>query len=215
MIVGISGTSGSGKSTIVRRVMNLYPNRVEIPRGEDSKRPLKYVLHRDGFKPLSVFGHYETATGGCDTITTIRQDLRVMAKEWYDKGHDILFEGLIISAKKGVFEEIRDMGLPMYVALLDPPIEVCRAGIRQRQTDRHEARWAKWNADRLEAEAKGKKFSKEEPVLRKEAGDYVEGYHRQNRRLLDHLRAVKVPVEHFTDRELAFRWVAGQFGHTV
>lgn len=213
MIIGISGTSGSGKSTIVRRIMELYPNVENIPRPDGGKRPLKHVLTKPGFKPLSLFGHYETPTGGCDTITTIRQDLRHMAKHWYEKGHDVLFEGLIISAKKGVFEEILELGLPIHVVLLDPPIEVCRAGIRQRQIDKHEARHAKWKAERDEAFEAGKKFTKDEPILRKEAGDYVEGYHRQNRRLLDHLRAVKVPVAHFTDREEAYEFVKMKLGH--
>lgn len=65
MIIQVRGTSGSGKSTVVRKVMeSLGDWSPEFIDGR--KRPIRYRHKR--YKGLVVLGHYEIDCGGCDTI---------------------------------------------------------------------------------------------------------------------------------------------------
>ena len=66
MIINIRGTSGSGKSFLVRHIMRLYPKQVPVY-VSDRRQPISYTLSRSGRK-LLVVGHYESVCGGCDTV---------------------------------------------------------------------------------------------------------------------------------------------------
>lgn len=93
MIINIRGTSGSGKSHLVRSVMDLYGLRTKFF-VENRKQPIGYTAHRrTSGRNLSVLGHYETACGGCDTIPSLDQIFSRAMKAHGE--HDVLFEGLI------------------------------------------------------------------------------------------------------------------------
>jgi energy-coupling factor transporter ATP-binding protein EcfA2 len=97
MIVNVRGTHGSGKSTLVREVMSLYPDRQEV-RKAIRRRPLGYILWRperyEDFPAVFVPGHYETPCGGCDTITVVNDAYHVIG-EHASLGYDVLFEGIL------------------------------------------------------------------------------------------------------------------------
>ena len=100
-IINIRGTSGSGKSTLARRIMEQYPHRV-VFRREGRKQPIGYLYQRDASpntkgRQLAVIGHYETPCGGCDTIQKM-DDIFQLVRDSHEAGHDVLFEGLLISA---------------------------------------------------------------------------------------------------------------------
>lgn len=133
MIINIRGTSGSGKSTMARELMALYPCR--IPRHiEGRKQPIMYVLTGDGHPPLSVLGHYETACGGCDTITSL-DTIGQLAAGQAALGHNVLMEGLLWSAETRRTIELAGL-FPLTVIALDIPLQVCLDSVNQR-------RWAK------------------------------------------------------------------------
>ena len=94
MIVTIHGTHGSGKSTVVRRVMEYFPNRKELMR-HPRRRPLGYILStEDSPVPLFIPGHYETPCGGCDTISAV-DDAYNLIRTYADNRTNVLFEGIL------------------------------------------------------------------------------------------------------------------------
>ena len=73
MIVNPRGTSGAGKTELVRRIIAGYGwgrgGQVEPVSTPGRERPMFYRLrHPLGGRPLVLLGHYEATCGGCDTI---------------------------------------------------------------------------------------------------------------------------------------------------
>lgn len=111
MIINIRGTSGSGKTHLVRELMSamtdlkLIPGDSQIgglathyPKNKESKAigysgTLTYpdeIDHR-----VHVVGRYETACGGCDTIKT-QDEICDRVRAFATRG-DVVFEGLLVS----------------------------------------------------------------------------------------------------------------------
>lgn len=148
MIINLRGTSGSGKSTIVRAVMAKYPT-VEKAFLSGRKQPIGYFCTRPDGTSLWVVGHYESPCGGCDTISvpgTI-DFIYDVVKSHDDLGHDVLYEGLIvesdvkrlISVAKGDTVS-RIPPRPTIVIALTTPVELCLEGIRNRREARGDDR---------------------------------------------------------------------------
>lgn len=139
MIINIRGTSGSGKSTLVRNVLACYESRTVFK--EPSRRqPIGYLYHRrktlgQPGRSLAVVGHYETACGGCDTIPNLERTFELV-RQSHAAGHDVLFEGLLISSEVNRTVALHTDGLPLQIIALDTPLDICIESINQR-------RWAK------------------------------------------------------------------------
>lgn len=136
MIVNLRGTSGSGKTELIRTIMRSYA-RVRPISAEGRKRPLYYLLN-DGptGRSLAVLGHYETACGGCDTITDM-DSIYALVRRCADTGYDVLFEGLLISNKfTRIAELCQERPGEVHVVELTTPLEECLAGIRERRLKR-------------------------------------------------------------------------------
>jgi energy-coupling factor transporter ATP-binding protein EcfA2 len=135
MIINIRGTSGSGKSTLVREIMDLYPTKTRVM-VKDRKQPLAYLLSTDisDDKPLYVAGHYETACGGCDTITSYDDNYSYILKA-HEAGYHVLFEGLLISAETRRMIELKDkVGTEnVLVIALEVDLETCLESINTRR----------------------------------------------------------------------------------
>lgn len=147
MIVNIRGTSGSGKTTAVRKLMghadSIKPVFVQSfssvgNRGAFNARPIGYNL---SFKDLtdSIFavGHYETPTGGGDTIR-YASTIFDLIKRKHLAGYHVVFEGLILSRAKGRIIDLwesfgRDA---MAVFHLTTPLEVCLQSINDRRLEK-------------------------------------------------------------------------------
>lgn len=100
MIINIRGTSGSGKTTVVREIMSLCS---QDRGGRDVQWPWSQALadskvigytHQDW--KIFVTGKYTTACGGCDTIKT-QKEVKDLILEWAGKGYHVIYEGLLIS----------------------------------------------------------------------------------------------------------------------
>ena len=132
MIVNPRGTSGSGKTELVRRVVADYgwgsDGRVEPVRREGRRHPIAYRLrHPSGGRPLALLGHYEATAGGCDTIRLTDGGLDEafrLAGAYAASGHDVLLEGLLLSG-----EHRRSAALAkaheLHVLRLDTPLDRC------------------------------------------------------------------------------------------
>jgi hypothetical protein len=133
MIINIRGTSGSGKSTLVRRVMDEYS--VRIPRTcVDRRQPLYYQLENNfRERKLFVLGHYETACGGCDTISDQDEVFRLALS--LSKLGDVLMEGVIVSCDFKRTLALREnlAQEDLAVVFLTTPLRECEEGIVMRR----------------------------------------------------------------------------------
>lgn len=136
MIIGIKGTSGSGKSTIVRQVVERYG--VEEPiHVEGRKQPFYTIHHSDKLsRSLVTLGHYNTPCGGCDTISK-QATIFELIREHHAAGRDVLFEGLLVSGEVTNTAQLHKDGLPLEIIGLDVPVDLCIDSVNQR-------RWAKF-----------------------------------------------------------------------
>lgn len=139
MIFNIRGTSGSGKSYLVRKIMDLYSQK-EPHFIEGRKRPMYYTLKpgalQDPKEELVVMGHYETACGGCDTIK-LMDDVDRYVRELSAKGYHVIFEGVIFSTEYPRTHRMILDGLPIEIINLVTPIEECLAGVNSRRLEKN------------------------------------------------------------------------------
>jgi hypothetical protein len=136
LIINPRGTSGAGKSWLVREAMAAYRRRgagaVPLCRAGRS-RPIGWRLDRPwGGRPLAVIGHYEATRGGTDTIPLTDGGLDEvfrLTNALAGDGHDVLFEGLQLSgevertAALARAQRMRDGRL--CVLCLDTPLSRC------------------------------------------------------------------------------------------
>lgn len=147
-IINIRGTSGSGKSTAVRAIMNLaieaatktgrlganpyYADPMVF--GKKRKNPLFYLLEFPGHPDVAVLGHYGADCGGCDTLPDYAFIMELIRTR-YQEGAHVIFEGLLLSHdKKQVTALWEWLGKKDFTVLeLTEPLEVCLASVRERR----------------------------------------------------------------------------------
>lgn len=153
LAINIRGTGGSGKSTLVKRIMELHKG--SSPQLVDGrKRPIGtfHWITKEGQSmglPVDLFvpGHYETACGGCDTIKTPEQ-VYELVRENTRQSINVLYEGIMVmddvTRAVALDKQLRDpTGIAsgqLYVIWLNTPIEVCLAAIRDRRAARGDER---------------------------------------------------------------------------
>jgi hypothetical protein len=155
MIINVRGTHGSGKTELVRRVMQHYKVCVPIYI-EGRKTPIGYVC-RDRRAPhlskhvVFVAGSYDGAvSGGCDTISKV--DLMYkMIRRYAKLGYDVLFEGIL--AQHSTPNIVRLMKRDdVCVVMIKVPIKKAIRGVEARRKARGDAR--PLNPDNLIKEAR-------------------------------------------------------------
>lgn len=129
MIISLRGTHGSGKSTVVKTLLNRY-NATEIP-GE--KKPDGYWFNIPWLtKPVHVVGSYRTACGGCDSIQPYSL-IWPRVEAYAEKGH-VLFEGALVSSSYGnIGRSSEKFGDEIVFAFMDTPLETCLKRIEARR----------------------------------------------------------------------------------
>lgn len=182
MIINIGGTSGSGKSTIVRALIDDAPG----SKGEICEVGGKLIGHRIngyGDKTLHIVGPYNKPTGGCDNISPLYNVFDIVKHEYGNSGnkHNVLFEGLLVSRSKGRLVDLWDHinRKDFYVYKLNTSLEDCIKSIEMRRM------------------AKGNK----KPVNSQRT---EETFHRVNKIYAD-LKALGIPVEEGTRAEIYVR----------
>lgn len=136
VILNLRGTSGSGKSTIVRRVMECY--KVSPCYQLERRQPLAYIGDRDPGAALFVPGHYETPCGGCDTIKTV-DEVYHLVEQGIAYNRDVIYEGIMVQddVKRCAALHRRH---PLTVIALTTPIDVCLASVQKRRDERGDER---------------------------------------------------------------------------
>lgn len=149
MLINIRGTSGSGKSSLVREIIARYatvehfkPEGIDYPK--ERRQPWAYRCRMEDAKhrELMILGHYETACGGCDTLAPM-DFIFNFARLGHTLGYDVLFEGLLISADFNRTVALHNDGLPLIVIGLDLPLDVCTASIEERRERGYQERLRK------------------------------------------------------------------------
>lgn len=127
MIIQIRGTSGSGKTTVMRQIMSRLPGMHErnpvFVKGR--KQPLYYEIGR-----AAILGHYETACGGCDSIGSAAQ-CYVQIMKLLNDFDIILCEGLLLSEDVKWSSQLPDL----HVIYLTTPLETCLKQILKRRKE--------------------------------------------------------------------------------
>lgn len=138
MILSVRGTSGSGKTHIAKRLLTsagIYGDPVphHIPR---RKQPYFYIRpHLSGGRDLVILGHYESATGGVDTISG--NDIPFeLAREHFSKDRDVFMEGLLLSAEQHRTAKLHEDGIPVRLFYLNTTLEDCLASVQARRAAR-------------------------------------------------------------------------------
>ena len=139
MVINLRGTSGSGKTTVVRGIM--AKGEVVALEGTTgtAKKPEAYALDVNGLdKPIRIIGSYENVCGGCDSIST--QDEICRRIEVYAHQGHVLVEGLLMShlfSRYAMLDrKLFAMGIPFVWAFIDTPLEVCLNRVRARREAR-------------------------------------------------------------------------------
>lgn len=134
MIIQIRGTSGSGKSTIVKQILG-FSETVKPVMRTGRKQPIAY---RIGFDPeIAIIGHYETKCGGCDTISTPGQSYPIifdLIRHNAEAGRNVLFEGLLISGDVKWSSQLVD--LDFRIIELTTSLEQCLESVNTRRMAR-------------------------------------------------------------------------------
>lgn len=132
MIIQIRGTSGSGKSTAMRAVMDRIGGPWKPVKVDGRKRPLYYQLAKASPRIL-ILGHYESACGGCDTIGSAAKvyDLTRELTRLTRPPFVILQEGLLLS------EDVKwTLQMPdVHTLFLTTPLDRCLSQIKGRRAE--------------------------------------------------------------------------------
>lgn len=127
MICNLRGTSGSGKTWVMREFMRRFSDSWEPIYG-DRKKPMGYIANG-----VTVLGHYESTCGGCDNIGSARQVYDTIQRMFPTveaiTSARIVMEGLLLS------EDVKhSLKLPdLRVLFLTTPLETCLAQIGSRR----------------------------------------------------------------------------------
>lgn len=142
MIISIRGTNGSGKSTIVRKLVAGYLQK-KIYGILGARLPEAYFLVVPKVaKPVYVLGPYEnTAVSGCDQVQPYDLILDLIEKYARRKEGHVVFEGVILSSSYGrVGRLMEEWGQEAVMAFLDTPLETCLKNVQARRDTKKNAK---------------------------------------------------------------------------
>lgn len=134
MIVKIGGCNGSGKTSLMRGLMDIW-NFVPVPvdpakiggkvaRYEALIKEPELMAHL--FTKVVVLGDYRNVCGGMDTISD-KEVRYAMVESWVkDKKALVLFEGLITGKTYGALGSLSEASaVPWLYTYMDTPFDVC------------------------------------------------------------------------------------------
>lgn len=128
-VLNLRGTHGSGKSTIIKQLMERFDAQpLKVP---TEKKPQGYVMDTP-YGRLYVVGSYETACGGCDGIQPY--SLIWPRVELYASQGHVIFEGALISSSYGnIGRASEQYGNNFIFTFLNTPLNVCLDRIKSRR----------------------------------------------------------------------------------
>jgi hypothetical protein len=128
MLINLRGTSGAGKSTVVRNLM-AQCGRQPIYGALGLCLPEAYHLVLP--QPAYVIGPYTTDCGGCDRILPFALVPQLI--ERYAQGGHVIFEGLLMSTCFGEVGRLLMARRDSRVMFLDTSLRVCIERVKARR----------------------------------------------------------------------------------
>jgi adenylate kinase family enzyme len=134
MIIKLHGTSGSGKTSVARGLMEMAGPITEI-RNQSGSWPEAYMFGlKDVSRPVIVLGPYVSACGGLDCVPNVDDHMR-MIKTYASHGN-VFYESLLGSEYYGRIGKFTEQyGDEHVFAFLDTPIEVCIERVKKRREE--------------------------------------------------------------------------------
>ena len=121
-VINIRGTSGSGKTQLVRDIMERYGIYKDFGK--------QGLLLNNG---TAVVGKYNNPCGGCDTLKD-QAEIMETINFFYNQGFHIIFEGLMISTIHSTWVKFAEkFAENFYVIYLDTPLENCLQNVLERR----------------------------------------------------------------------------------
>jgi hypothetical protein len=127
MLINIRGTSGAGKTTVVRALMAQCPHE-PIYGVLGPRSPEAYKLRS---APVFIIGPYTTPCSGCDRIQPFARVPRLL-EQYASKGH-VVFEGLLMSTFFGDVGKMLMEAQDSAVLFLNTALETCIARVEARR----------------------------------------------------------------------------------
>ena len=135
-IISLRGTHGSGKSTIVRSLLDANDARPIY--GALGQRPEAYEVILAG-KPAFIIGPYNSPCGGCDAVQPYALIPQLIEK--YASAGSVIFEGALISSCWGAVGQLLERwGREAIVAFLATSVDECIRRVEERRAQRCDAR---------------------------------------------------------------------------
>jgi len=138
VVINIRGTSGSGKSYIVRQLLEACGMGVSSYEVKHHGKTLATGVVLPSGVPMFAIGSYVNVCGGCDTITN--QDWICSTVRYFSQFGHVVFEGLIVShlwtRYRELTREINGFGLQYKWLFLDTPLEACIENVLKRREER-------------------------------------------------------------------------------
>jgi len=134
MLINLRGTHGSGKSTIVRTLLDAN-DALPIYGLLGRQRAEAYALLGKTF----VLGPYTQQCGGLDAVQPYQLIVPLIMK--YGAVGNVIFEGALVSSCWGVVGRlIERWGRDAIIAFLDTPVAECIARVKARRAERGDGR---------------------------------------------------------------------------
>jgi len=130
VIINLRGTSGSGKSYVVKEFLDTYTSEEVL----ENKKIVGYYLDTE-FGKLFVVGKYTNVCGGCDTLSV--EHSRKLIKK-HGRLSSVLFEGLIMNKGYTINRDIikKLSGEEYTFAFLDTTLQKCLSRVRKRRKEK-------------------------------------------------------------------------------
>jgi hypothetical protein len=138
VFIKLAGTSGSGKTTTVRAVMDKFVMGPKLFDGTEKIAEYRTLLGQptEPFQQIVVLGGYANVCGGLDTISDKNVRLDLIKQYTGAKKKLVLLEGLIISCYGEIGDVSEASNVPWIYAFMDTPLEVCLARCESRRKAR-------------------------------------------------------------------------------
>ncbi len=125
LVIQIRGTSGSGKTTVARDVIERF--KLEAAYTDGRRNPIWYTKDR-----ICILGSYESTCGGCDNVGAAPACYNLLQEA--KKEHDVvIMEGLLLSEDKKWTKQMQDDGDEVKVLFLNTPLSLCINRVKARR----------------------------------------------------------------------------------
>lgn len=137
MIVNIAGTSGSGKSHLVRSFLNWAREKHGRHAVTNMAEGYKVVWGKgEERRWVYVVGLYARPTGGCDALPPPAERAFDIVDSYHSQGWDVLYEGLFVMNQTRGPQMAEKWGNDFCVIQLTTPLSLCFDSIDERRAKR-------------------------------------------------------------------------------